>query len=171
MYVHPDPQVARQVDPRRPMIFWRDGAGGRREGLLLVAWACPFPECDDRHMDLAGYLIDDAVEDVEMDEFGIWTAERDGEVEDLEPALFGAFDLEEGRLLVEPRADPALAEWLRRELDREVVAALHERYRISRERAGVLARLLASGGQRVGRNQPCPCGSGKKYKRCCLGTA
>jgi hypothetical protein len=21
----------------------------------------------------------------------------------------------------------------------------------------------------VGRNQPCPCGSGKKYKRCCLG--
>jgi tetratricopeptide (TPR) repeat protein len=23
--------------------------------------------------------------------------------------------------------------------------------------------------ERVGRNQPCPCGSGKKYKRCCLG--
>jgi len=22
--------------------------------------------------------------------------------------------------------------------------------------------------QRVGRNDPCPCGSGKKYKRCCL---
>ncbi|HSL84651.1 MAG TPA: SEC-C metal-binding domain-containing protein [Thermoanaerobaculia bacterium] len=21
----------------------------------------------------------------------------------------------------------------------------------------------------VGRNAPCPCGSGKKYKRCCLG--
>ena len=21
----------------------------------------------------------------------------------------------------------------------------------------------------VGRNDPCPCGSGKKYKRCCLG--
>jgi preprotein translocase subunit SecA len=24
-------------------------------------------------------------------------------------------------------------------------------------------------GQRVGRNDPCPCGSGKKYKRCCIG--
>lgn len=24
-----------------------------------------------------------------------------------------------------------------------------------------------SGPQRVGRNEPCPCGSGKKYKRCC----
>ena len=22
-------------------------------------------------------------------------------------------------------------------------------------------------GQKVGRNQPCPCGSGKKYKKCC----
>jgi preprotein translocase subunit SecA len=23
-------------------------------------------------------------------------------------------------------------------------------------------------GQRVGRNEPCPCGSGKKYKNCCM---
>ena len=23
----------------------------------------------------------------------------------------------------------------------------------------------------VGRNDPCPCGSGKKFKRCCLGKA
>jgi hypothetical protein len=23
--------------------------------------------------------------------------------------------------------------------------------------------------QKIGRNEPCPCGSGKKYKRCCLG--
>jgi hypothetical protein len=23
---------------------------------------------------------------------------------------------------------------------------------------------------KVGRNEPCPCGSGQKYKRCCLGT-
>lgn len=25
--------------------------------------------------------------------------------------------------------------------------------------------------QKIGRNEPCPCGSGKKYKRCCLGKA
>jgi len=24
------------------------------------------------------------------------------------------------------------------------------------------------GGPKVGRNDPCPCGSGKKYKKCCL---
>lgn len=28
-------------------------------------------------------------------------------------------------------------------------------------------RPAASSGARIGRNQPCPCGSGKKYKRCC----
>ncbi|MBX2979527.1 MAG: SEC-C domain-containing protein [Flavobacteriales bacterium] len=22
---------------------------------------------------------------------------------------------------------------------------------------------------KVGRNEPCPCGSGKKYKKCCMG--
>jgi len=23
--------------------------------------------------------------------------------------------------------------------------------------------------EKIGRNEPCPCGSGRKYKRCCLG--
>jgi len=27
---------------------------------------------------------------------------------------------------------------------------------------------IRRGSKRVGRNQPCPCGSGKKYKKCCL---
>ena len=26
-------------------------------------------------------------------------------------------------------------------------------------------------GQKIGRNDPCPCGSGKKFKKCCLGTS
>jgi uncharacterized protein YecA (UPF0149 family) len=24
-------------------------------------------------------------------------------------------------------------------------------------------------GPKIGRNDPCPCGSGRKYKKCCLG--
>lgn len=28
--------------------------------------------------------------------------------------------------------------------------------------------LLATGAPKVGRNEPCPCGSGKKYKKCCM---
>ena len=36
-----------------------------------------------------------------------------------------------------------------------------------RERAAALARERERGQQRFGRNSPCPCGSGKKYKKCC----
>jgi SWIM/SEC-C metal-binding protein len=35
------------------------------------------------------------------------------------------------------------------------------------ERA-VLAREPARAAPRVGRNDPCPCGSGRKFKRCCV---
>jgi Mlc titration factor MtfA (ptsG expression regulator) len=36
------------------------------------------------------------------------------------------------------------------------------------ERAAMLARELKRGRPRFGRNSPCPCGSGVKYKKCCL---
>ena len=32
-------------------------------------------------------------------------------------------------------------------------------------------RRIEKSAPKVGRNDPCPCGSGKKYKRCCLGSA
>ncbi len=36
------------------------------------------------------------------------------------------------------------------------------------ERATALAREMKRGRPRFGRNSPCPCGSGVKYKKCCL---
>ncbi|HSO84675.1 SEC-C metal-binding domain-containing protein [Thiocapsa sp.] len=38
-----------------------------------------------------------------------------------------------------------------------------------RHRPGSSARVRDA--RKVGRNDPCPCGSGKKYKKCCLGSA
>lgn len=35
-------------------------------------------------------------------------------------------------------------------------------------RAASIAREMKRGRKRLGRNSPCPCGSGAKYKRCCL---
>jgi len=35
-------------------------------------------------------------------------------------------------------------------------------------RVAALARERKRGRKRFGRNSPCPCGSGKKYKKCCL---
>ncbi|HUS83365.1 MAG TPA: SEC-C metal-binding domain-containing protein, partial [Dehalococcoidia bacterium] len=34
-------------------------------------------------------------------------------------------------------------------------------------RAGMAAARRPVGAQKTGRNAPCPCGSGKKYKKCC----
>ena len=42
---------------------------------------------------------------------------------------------------------------------------LSEEYAKSRIRSF----LSQTGQNKVGRNQPCPCGSGKKYKQCCGG--
>jgi uncharacterized protein YecA (UPF0149 family) len=36
------------------------------------------------------------------------------------------------------------------------------------ERAAALARERRRGRPSFGRNSPCPCGSGVKYKKCCL---
>ena len=36
------------------------------------------------------------------------------------------------------------------------------------DRASLHASFLGVS-KKVGRNDPCPCGSGKKYKKCCLG--
>lgn len=33
---------------------------------------------------------------------------------------------------------------------------------------GLLAHVAPSVAKRIGRNAPCPCGSGKKFKECCL---
>ncbi|MBA7561034.1 Protein translocase subunit SecA [subsurface metagenome] len=35
------------------------------------------------------------------------------------------------------------------------------------EAGGSRKRRLRAGGKKIGRNDPCPCGSGKKYKHCC----
>lgn len=60
-----------------------------------------------------------------------------------------------------------------REQGREVV--LHEKAEFSRENGGwIYTRPVREGpapvrasGPKPGRNDPCPCGSGKKFKRCC----
>jgi hypothetical protein len=42
---------------------------------------------------------------------------------------------------------------------------------VARNLRTALARLLVPPKAERGRNQPCPCGSGRKYKMCCLGSA
>lgn len=36
------------------------------------------------------------------------------------------------------------------------------------EAASGKAKPIVNAGSKIGRNDPCPCGSGKKYKKCCM---
>jgi uncharacterized protein YecA (UPF0149 family) len=40
---------------------------------------------------------------------------------------------------------------------------LHEHWAQDRRQVAIQAKR-----NKVGRNEPCPCGSGKKYKKCCM---
>jgi uncharacterized protein YecA (UPF0149 family) len=50
-----------------------------------------------------------------------------------------------------------------------IVLAAHDTFvRVRRTLLGKMPSTTAPRTARVGRNEPCPCGSGKKYKRCCI---
>jgi preprotein translocase subunit SecA len=50
---------------------------------------------------------------------------------------------------------------------REVAAFAKEAPAESKGEFGAPAKTAQHTGPKVGRNDPCPCGSGKKYKKCC----
>jgi preprotein translocase subunit SecA len=60
---------------------------------------------------------------------------------------------------------------LRATLQHDVVHSIYHVSLVKKEAATPLAaasqREAVPAGKKVGRNDPCPCGSGKKYKRCC----
>lgn len=52
--------------------------------------------------------------------------------------------------------------------EHDALAAVREAFRI--KLASALDKQLApASAQKIGRNDPCRCGSGRKYKKCCLG--
>ena len=61
-----------------------------------------------------------------------------------------------------------LADLARRARSTEDVEAEEEAVRKAKEeREKDPEKYRLKAGQAVGRNDPCPCGSGKKYKKCC----
>jgi preprotein translocase subunit SecA len=49
----------------------------------------------------------------------------------------------------------------------EARAAREQEMIMSRGGDGTLSKTIKRDEKKVGRNDPCPCGSGKKYKKCC----
>jgi preprotein translocase subunit SecA len=53
-----------------------------------------------------------------------------------------------------------------RKIQRQHEKELKELQMVGSGSAGTASQTVVNGGPRVGRNDPCPCGSGKKYKKC-----
>jgi hypothetical protein len=94
---------------------------------------------------------------------------RRSEGEDALVALHGLLEDPDLTALVEPLLTPELMEAARQRTTRLVEAMLGEPLDVFPERprrSSQAARPVRRAAARVGRNDPCPCGSGKKYKQC-----
>jgi SEC-C motif-containing protein len=78
-----------------------------------------------------------------------------------------------------PQPDMAIVEFSAHYEEQGMEGVLEEKSEFQRlNGAWIYTRALRQGpapvrsaGPKVGRNDPCPCGSGKKYKQCCLKVA
>lgn len=85
--------------------------------------------------------------------------------DDVHAVLFSVDDVEEA-FTGAPNTEPYRRDWLGF-YDPKRIAARQRRW--AREDARRNAPPPPVTRVKVGRNDPCPCGSGKKYKKCCLG--
>ncbi|MFV1959903.1 MAG: SEC-C metal-binding domain-containing protein [Planctomycetota bacterium] len=100
-----------------------------------------------------------------------------GEVEegDLKPALLegvGSLDLPASVRAVVPRLCRAFLTALEAQGRLAGGATLGRTVRVLKgaydERTGDVREPITNPGSKIGRNDPCPCGSGLKYKKCCM---
>ena len=88
----------------------------------------------------------------------------------------GGWDIKEHWEILLPEAKRVVAAWLKKHPD--VIGELKPQYQAikavgrrsleqERQQKRNLSQLPTVEGKKPGRNAPCPCGSGKKYKKCC----
>jgi hypothetical protein len=201
MTLKANPNLSRQLTLEGPMLLWRDKCGGGREGLLLTVDVCTNPACTDRHAIVDVHVVDDTLISAKVSPGKLVTRSRPGPTPATRSGFYGSVGLDDGQLELRDAApDPEAVAWFRAELDPELRAVLLARFegarRRRREAEAAVAKspeappkmpapapvtpapAAASGGPlhpshpgRPGRNDPCPCGSGLKYKRCCLARA
>ena len=86
--------------------------------------------------------------------------------------LGGRFDLVPQKIIedIERNLAPNPKKILCRDLDALIRSTDESFKRLRKAALSPMGQRKSPGSSRVGRNDPCPCGSGKKYKRCCIDT-
>jgi hypothetical protein len=163
-------------------LYWRDAPDERREGLLVTGFhVCPNPACTCTEMQLHLSGVDDlfvgAEERADADPDKVICKMRFHE-DRPNGALRNAVadvkvDLETGKL-TDGHGDERLLSWCTSIIDAERLEILRGYWRAAkgeppsrRARPEPAAAVDRAELRRVGRNDPCPCGSGKKHKKCC----
>ncbi len=119
-------------------------------------------------------LVDERLLEVRLDDGSIRTVERPRAIGESEPEprrrMHGWIDLDKRTVRVEkdsPAQDDDLRAWLEDELDPALMAHLRAGYDRAKWRGLSANEHTAALTSKPGRNDSCPCGSGKKLKRCC----
>jgi hypothetical protein len=164
----PDPEeqilLAKEVVPRGwergALIMWNDLCTGLRQDIYVlgrhhyeaVELYCPVPDCDcgEVVVDFEALLPRGAPSpgNIVMHSSG---AAR------IEPHKQGRHRLEQLWAAFQKRHPNFVARFARRDA---VLKNIGKRF-VTAERAGAASNV------KIGRNDPCPCGSGRKYKKCC----
>jgi hypothetical protein len=128
------PWLPRQLAERGPLIFWRDGVGGAREGLACVVETCRNRNCDCREVLLHAIAIDAFVVTIEAAKGGTALLTKRLPDEECTSAPPNAramvrVDIDTGEVLADCVApDAALVEWIRDEIDGELLDLLQRRW-------------------------------------------
>jgi len=192
MTLKANPKLSRQLTLEGPMLLWRDKAGGGREGLLLTLDVCTNPSCTDRHVIIQARMVEDTLISAKLSPGKLVTKSRPGPSPGTRPGFYGSVGVDDGQVELRDAApDPDAVAWFKAELDGELRAVLLARFEGARrqgEAAPAPLKTVEAPPPRMpppvpatpppavgrgrpgrrGRNDPCPCGSGLKYKRCCL---
>jgi hypothetical protein len=167
------PWLARQLPEYGPLIFWRDGSDETRDGIVCITTFCDNPDCPCHDALLDVLSVDDHHSAVEVT--------RDGEIRmpcmaesesELPPTRRAAVvvDLDTGTLTpAEGQQDEAVLAWVRSVMDKDVLDLLRRRASEMKQQVVAAPVRQATATPTPGRNDPCPCGSGRKFKHCCLG--
>ena len=178
-----DPDLAAQETRTITLFEPRDGIPAGSYGL--IEWYCPDPDCDCRRVTInvvekehpghflasIGYGFDRAAEDAgpyldPLNEQCAYAGALMRLVQEVALSDSGyVARLERHYALVRQAAsDPAHPAYERL---RQVTESDEGWLSVSAMDALREGRTLGPRPRPVGRNEPCPCGSGKKYKRCC----
>jgi hypothetical protein len=162
-----DSGLPRQYFPEGLFALWWTGEDGARQGLLGRIQLCPWPNCPLREAELHFAPVPPTLARLRGDaERGVRAQGPDGPIELDGNPRGGAVALtfeSDGRRFVRSVGDRTLVRRIREALDDELWSFIE---RFWDEQKGPHRGLPRA--SEPGRNAPCPCGSGKKYKKCCL---